>query len=417
MAAMIPKPFCLRLLSIQRNKAPRMDWIEYREVVHSSRAFIAIPIIEQHLGNVSGIGVGFGCGDGEITGKLCDNSDVSIIGVDIDKALIARACARKLEKARFLIADLSLRPIRKIGVLFDFAYSHCCFNHLADHEVAPALDDLRASLKTNAKVVIIVPHWKRAASNYKQIRELPNGVTGIPQYGVRQNFRYGEWYSKVLEDTGFVIELHQDVIIPDAEGLCERYRSCIGEPIFSLVVARAVDGELAQAQRFKAFDIAHDNRKFEIEMLWKRSISYWGFIAAFFVGFVAAEKTIGSASIIFAAFGFLCSLAWSAGNRGSKYWQEYWENKVVHLQNLVTGDLFIDHYPQRHHWWHQFAPRRLSVSKLAIGISDYTLAVWLGILMFRLASYLISLSQQTKTCFLQIFIIGTIVYGISLLFR
>jgi hypothetical protein len=230
-------------------------------------------------------------------------------------------------------------------------------------------------------------------------------------------FRYGEWYCKALEDAGFAIELHQDILIPDADGLCERYRNSIGKPIFTLVVARALNGEAAWAHHAKAFDIAHDNRKFEIEMLWKRSVFYWGFIAASFVGFVATAKAIGSASIIFAAFGFLCSLAWSAGNRGSKYWQEYWENKVVHLQNLVTGDLFIDHYPQRHHWWSQFAPRRLSVSKLAIGISDYTVAVWLAILLYRLASHLIAPTQQAKVFLLQFFTICTIIYGISLLIR
>jgi SAM-dependent methyltransferase len=167
-----------------------MDWIQYRKVVHSSRAVIAIPIIKQYLANATGTGIDLGCGDGEIVASICSKGDVSIIGVDIDKSLVKRARERKLEKARFLEADLSLRPIRKIGIYFDFAYSNCCLNHLADREVAPALDDLRASLKENAKIILLVPHWKRAASNYKQIKELPNGngVTGIPDYGVRQFF-------------------------------------------------------------------------------------------------------------------------------------------------------------------------------------------------------------------------------------
>jgi len=394
-----------------------MGWSEYKNIVRSSRAIIAIPIIEKHLSAVTGIGIDLGCGDGEIAAKLCRKSNISIIGIDIDPGLIGHACGLGLGNARFLIADLSSRPIRKIGVLFDFAYSNCCFNHLADHQVAPTLDDLRASLRTEAKIVLLVPHWKRAASFYTQIIELPNGVTAIPEYGERQFFRYGEWYCKALEDAGFEIDLHQDVLIPDAEGLCERYRESVGKPLFSLLVAHALDGETARSPREKAFDIAHDNRKFEIEMLWKRSVFYWGFIAASFVGFVATQKAVGSAAIIFAAFGFLCSLAWSAGNRGSKYWQEYWENKVVHLQNLVTGDLFIDHYPQRHRWWIQFAPRRLSVSKLAIGISDYTVLVWLGILLFRLASDLVAISPYIKASLLQAFIIGTILYGVSLLFR
>jgi SAM-dependent methyltransferase len=414
---MLIKPLSRMLRLHDRSNALRVGWLEYKNVVRSSRAIIAIPIIEDHIAAASGIGVDIGCGDGEIAARICRKSNVSIIGIDIDKDLISVARGLEIGNGKFLVADLASRPIRKIGVLFDFAYSNCCLNHLPDHEVAQTLDDLRASLRRNAKVVVLVPHWKRASSLYGKIRELPNGVSAIPEYGQRQSFRYGEWYCKALEDAGFAIDLHKDVLIPDDERLCERYRKSIGEPIFSLFVANAVDGQASCAPRAKAFDIAHDNRKFEIEMLWKRSVFYWGFIAASFAGFVATEKTIGSASLIFAAFGFLCSLAWSAGNRGSKYWQEYWENKVVHLQNLVTGDLFIDHYPQRQSWRRQFAPRRLSVSKLAIGISDYTVVVWLGLLLLRLASGLVQISPFIKACLLQSFIIGTIIYGMSLLLR
>lgn len=414
----MPSKLLSRALKLfNRGKSPHEGWLEYKDIVRSSRAVIAIPIIEKYFSTATGIGVDIGCGDGEIAKRICRNPNASIIGVDIDKGLISHARELKLDNGRFLVADLASRPIRKIGILFDFAYSNCCFNHLADNEALQTLDDLRSSLRINAKIVILVPHWKRAASLYRRIKELPNGVSAIPEYGERQSFRYGEWYCKALEDAGFEIELHKDVLIPDDEGLCERYRRSKGEPIFSLLVAHAFDGEASRAPRFKAFDIAHDNRIFEIEMLWKRSVFYWGFIAASFVGFVATEKAIGSASIIFAAFGFLCSLAWSAGNRGSKYWQEYWESKVVHLQNLVTGDLFIDHYPQRRDWRRQLAPRRLSVSKLTIGISDYTVVVWLGILLFRLVSSLAPISPFIKTFVLQLFIIGTIIYGISLLLR
>ena len=402
---------------INRSNIPRAGWLEYKNIVRSSRAVIAIPVIEDNLAALSGIGVDIGCGDGEIAARICKIPNVSIIGIDIDKDLISHARELELENGRFFTADLASRPIRKIGVLFDFAYSNCCLNHLADYEVAQTLDDLRASLRINSIVLLLVPHWKRAASLYGKVRELPNGVSAVPEYGERQNFRYGEWYCKVLEDAGFAIDIHKDILIPDDERLCKRYRESIGQPIFSLLVAHALDGQASSTPRAKAFDVAHENRKFEIEMLWKRSIFYWGFIAASFVGFVATEKAIGSASLIFAAFGFLCSLAWSAGNRGSKYWQEYWENKVVHLQNLVTGDLFIDHYPQRQDWRKQFAPRRLSVSKLTIGISDYTLVVWLGILLFRLASNLVRISPMVKTFLLQLFIVGTIIYGVSLLFR
>jgi hypothetical protein len=127
--------------------------------------------------------------------------------------------------------------------------------------------------------VLLVPHWQRAVTFYQKIRELPNGVSAIPEYGEQQIFRYGKWYHKAFEDAGFEIGIHKDILIPDDQRLCERYRKSIGEPIFLLLVAHASNGQDSCAPRAKAFDIAHDNRNFAIEMLWKRSVFYWGFPA------------------------------------------------------------------------------------------------------------------------------------------
>ena len=83
-------------------------------------------------------------------------------------------------------------------------------------------------------------------------------------------------------------------------------------------------------------------------------------------------------------FGFLTSVAWSLQNRGSKYWQEAWEQKVEKAQTAVLGqDLFKhkeDLLPKsedrnwRHHW---LRARRYSVSKLAIAMSDLAVFLWL----------------------------------------
>ena len=36
----------------------------------------------------------------------------------------------------------------------------------------------------------------------------------------------------------------------------------------------------------KKFEICYKNRNFEIELFWKRSLFFWGFIASAFVSFV-----------------------------------------------------------------------------------------------------------------------------------
>ncbi|HEV7165950.1 MAG TPA: hypothetical protein VGO35_11220 [Gammaproteobacteria bacterium] len=165
-----------------------------------------------------------------------------------------------------------------------------------------------------------------------------------------------------------------------------------------------------------AFDYAHRNRLFEIEMFWKRSLVYWGFIAAAFVAFAALAAKGSRYSVVFCCFGFVCSVVWSIGNRGSKYWQEYWEIKVKDVQHAVTGDMFIDHKPKRHAWYEQFAPRRFSVSKLVMGLSDYSIVVWLALLIYGNWKLFAEPTEYAKHVFLAGFSLVTVVYAVYLVF-
>ena len=58
--------------------------------------------------------------------------------------------------------------------------------------------------------------------------------------------------------------------------------------------------------------------RFEIENFWKRSIFFWGFIAAALVAYAAAydKPKSGRLLLMIAAFGLLSSIAWSLLNRG-----------------------------------------------------------------------------------------------------
>ena len=128
----------------------------------------------------------------------------------------------------------------------------------------------------------------------------------------------------------------------------------------------------------KRYDIALETRKFEIELFWKRSLFFWGFIAAAFVAFAAfsGEKEYNiQLRLIVALFGFICSLCWTLANRGSKYWQENWEQRVELIEDKITGTLFKESLPiQKKIWW--LRARKFSVSKLAISLSDYVTIVW-----------------------------------------
>jgi len=133
-----------------------------------------------------------------------------------------------------------------------------------------------------------------------------------------------------------------------------------------------------QKQDEKRLQTALQTRQFEIDLFWKRSVFFWGFIGAAFVGIAALKNEQPVLSLVIAGLGTVCSISWTLVNRGSKYWQEQWESKVEDVEDFVTGPLFKRREPpQKKGWW--LSGRQYSVSKLAIAISDYVLLVWIAI--------------------------------------
>jgi len=98
----------------------------------------------------------------------------------------------------------------------------------------------------------------------------------------------------------------------------------------------------------EAYKIANDNRKFEIENYWKRANYYWLFQASVYAGYfysITAENNsylCKNPGIIvgITCLGFLTALAWLLSNKGSKQWQENWENHVDQLEDGITGPLY-----------------------------------------------------------------------------
>lgn len=132
-------------------------------------------------------------------------------------------------------------------------------------------------------------------------------------------------------------------------------------------------------KREKAFDEASDVRKFEIGLFWQRSLFFWGFIASAFLAYadVGKEKSPDHDLLLaIAAFGLVCSVAWTLANRGSKYWQENWEAKLKSLEEDVLGQkLYSTNYGiHRQQWW---GAARFSVSRLTIALSDFAVGLWI----------------------------------------
>jgi hypothetical protein len=98
--------------------------------------------------------------------------------------------------------------------------------------------------------------------------------------------------------------------------------------------------------RRAALEEARENRRFEIDLYWRRTAYFWVFIAAAFWGYSALQgehKIPGDHQIIaflIACFGFIFSCAWYFVNRGSKFWQQNWELHVDLLEDKVAGPIY-----------------------------------------------------------------------------
>lgn len=90
---------------------------------------------------------------------------------------------------------------------------------------------------------------------------------------------------------------------------------------------------------------AMEIRKFEIELYWKRAAYFWTFIGASFAGYGAVQSSTSMASksdltIPLACLGLIFSFGWFCVNKGSKQWQENWENHVDLLEDEKIGPLY-----------------------------------------------------------------------------
>jgi len=162
----------------------------------------------------------------------------------------------------------------------------------------------------------------------------------------------------------------------------------------------------------KAFEILLDNRKFEIDLFWRRSMFFWGFIVSAFVGYTTLKvKNCDSLTLIIAIFGFVCSFCWTMVNRGSKYWQENWETKIDKLEKDIVGELFKIQEPiQNKGCW--LSAKKYSVSRITIALSYYVTILWFFIIVNSLFENFLCVTYRVKSI---VFFIFTIIWLILIL--
>lgn len=137
-------------------------------------------------------------------------------------------------------------------------------------------------------------------------------------------------------------------------------------------------------------------RKFEIDLYWRRATYFWTFIGASFAGYgaVQASSTLtpaekGDLSVWLSCVGLVVSFAWFLGNKGSKQWQENWENHIDMLEDEVVGPLYktvlrrtdpSGRWGYVKEWITGPGPWQFSVSKVNQLVSLYVCLLWLFLL-------------------------------------
>ena len=91
-------------------------------------------------------------------------------------------------------------------------------------------------------------------------------------------------------------------------------------------------------------------------------------------------------SLIVASIGFVFTFAWHLANRGSKYWQENWENHLDLLEDKVTGPLYktLLERPGHINATEKFitGPLSVSVSKINQWVSVFVGFSWVTLVAF-----------------------------------
>lgn len=352
-----------------------MEWEEHKRLAASSRQIIVIPYLSRALATASSPCLDIGCGSADLTSVLSQKLNLSIVGIDkaIPESVYSEPANARLH---FVKADIAKNGILETGINYNAAFSNCCFCHLDDEQFVAVIGDLFNTLNVGARFVFLVPSISWASALYDDIKHTASGITAIPRSGPRQHFRVPAWYTTALQRAGFVDIGHEEVLVPNNEQLDARYLSRAGQPIFSAFTATRGQNTPNLSLKTKAFEVAHENRKLEIQLFWQRSLFFWGFVAASLIAYAQTVKDHTHYSIVFALFGLVCSIVWSRGNRGSKYWQEYWERKVTFFQHFTTGNIFYDRKPTTPGFLEVFEGRRASVSKLTMALSDFSIGVW-----------------------------------------
>ncbi len=135
---------------------------------------------------------------------------------------------------------------------------------------------------------------------------------------------------------------------------------------------------------------AYELRDFEISHYWKRAQYFWGFIAVIYAGFFATVLSLEEKAsnfsfvLIICSVGCVFSFAWYLVNRGSKMWQEHWEEIINQFEKEIDRELYSIPPNVKSGF---FNSGKFSVSRVNIVVSFLVFVSWFGLWVFTVYKY------------------------------
>lgn len=168
----------------------------------------------------------------------------------------------------------------------------------------------------------------------------------------------------------------------------------------------------------KALEVAVDNRKFEIDLLWRRSLVFWGFVAALSVSIGSVRTISPNLTIIMSAMGALFSFIWSLVNRASKSWQESWETKAKRIfESLYDNPDMYKRLKEENQEkvFPLLRPAEFSLSRLLMALSDYSVFFWIGLTAYLVSNKWIPPTSVKENAAILTFLSFTVLYALYVL--
>lgn len=166
-----------------------------------------------------------GCGPGELTADLASRFDVaSVIGIDSDAAMLARAHAFASSRVSFVQADLSTHPLADLDLVFSNAALHWLPNHTR------LFARLRDSLAEGGQLAVQMPN-NFARPTHTIAMELAGEEPFRDVFGPRRSgaaVETAERYATLLWDLGFREQIVREPVylheLPSPEHVLEWVR-------------------------------------------------------------------------------------------------------------------------------------------------------------------------------------------------